>query len=304
MAKTIAKWFFIFCFILATATAVANGLTGEDATLIKETAPAYSRRYEEFYTTTRRTYDTTTTTPPTTRPTTQPTTQPTTEPIETTTWNPPVDPPLYEKYLSFVPSEEPNYRDITMKWISPNDGREYSQTHTIDQNAYQYYRSLPRYNDFNDYQYYLDDEYNRKTLSSVADSFRRFGRKYGLTDDEVILEAIRFVQSIPYAYDIDSTGEEEFQKYPVETLFDHEGDCEDTSLLLAGLLRELGCNVCLLHLPGHAAVGLQDTGTFSGRYYEVDGNQYFYIESTNTGWEIGEMPEQYVEATAKIYVID
>ena len=311
--RTFCKWFLIISFSFVSVFMLIWTLVDSDESPNKTQAPIQPLVYEESEETTTPTLfvyeepeDTTTPTlvvyeEPEVTTTTAPVVYE--EPTEPEITEPMVQ-EIFENYASFVPTEEPNYHEITVEWVSPNDDSECYHTMSIDKNAYQYYRSLPRYNDFNDYHYYLDDEYNRAILSSLAESFRRFGREYGLTDDEVILESIRFVQSIPYAYDIDSTGEEEFQKYPVETLFDHEGDCEDTSLLLAGLLRELGCNVCLLHLPGHAAVGIQDTGSFSGRYYEVDGNQYFYIESTNPNKGIGEIPEQFGEATAKVYVID
>ena len=209
-----------------------------------------------------------------------------------------------ERIPNFVETQIPDYKRICVEWESPVDGYERTLTVSIDRHAYEYYRALARYTDFSDYQNYIDDPYNRAILSDLADSFRRFGNMNGYTTEQLIREATGFVQAIPYVTDRDSVGREEFQKYPLEMLYDYEGDCEDSSFLLAGLLRELGCDVCLLHLPKHCAVGLRDNGLFSGVYYECQGSRYFYIEPTNPGWAIGDIPQAYSEAKATIYVID
>ena len=61
-----------------------------------------------------------------------------------------------------------------------------------------------------------------------------------------------FVQEIPYEEEIDC----EYPQYPIETLVNDKGDCEDKSILCASFLDLLGYNVSLLSLPNHMAVGV------------------------------------------------
>jgi len=51
----------------------------------------------------------------------------------------------------------------------------------------------------------------------------------GFTDNQIMELAISFVKSLPYSYDIDTTGLEGYKRYPIETLADSTGDCEDTA---------------------------------------------------------------------------
>ena len=104
------------------------------------------------------------------------------------------------------------------------------------------------------------------------------------------------MQSLKYAQDNVTAGIGEYPRFPVETLVDELGDCEDTSILLITIAEILGIDAVLILIPdafpdaGHAAVGLA-LDNFSGTYYELDGIQYFYAETTAAGWQIGEVPD-------------
>ena len=113
---------------------------------------------------------------------------------------------------------------------------------------------------------------------------------------------IAFVQSLPYTVDIETTPYDEYPRYPIETLFDRGGDCEDTSILVAALLDRMGYDVALLLLENakHMAVGILITGVY-GTYYEYDGKKYFYIETTGDGWQIGQIPPSITDTRATIY---
>ena len=191
-------------------------------------------------------------------------------------------------------------RSIT--WSSYKNNTSATDTYTINKDVYRYYSRLPRYYGANNYQKYMDEENNRKYLKKFADALRRMGDENDYTDDELVYEVIHFVQAIPYINDIDSRGEEEYPKYPIETFYEFNGDCEDVSILLAGVLRELGYGVCFIHVPGHVAVGVEGEEGLEGAYFEVDGVKYYYIEATGKGWNIGEYPENLPD-TAQIIPI-
>ena len=50
-----------------------------------------------------------------------------------------------------------------------------------------------------------------------------------------------------------------------------------------------------------AAIGVKATDDAPGTYYDYNGNHYLYIETTNSGWDIGTLPDDYNEEKAKIY---
>ena len=115
-------------------------------------------------------------------------------------------------------------------------------------------------------------------------------------------ETVAFVQAIPYKTDEESVGQEEWYKYPYETLVDQCGDCEDKTFLLAGLLKERGYDVVILIMPDHMALGIAGTD-IPGSYYERNGKKYYYVETTSSGWKIGDIPNEYRWQKAEVVPI-
>lgn len=93
-----------------------------------------------------------------------------------------------------------------------------------------------------------------------------------LTDDEYLELFAVYVQSLQY-----ETREQNPAKFPVETVVDRAGDCDDKSLLLAGLLSREGYTVALLLFgpESHMAVGV---GSDDYRYKNTG---YAFVETTN-----------------------
>lgn len=105
---------------------------------------------------------------------------------------------------------------------------------------------------------------------------------------------LKFVQScIPYSYDKDSTGHEEWPRYPIETLMEETGDCEDVAILCCAIIARLGFHVVLLRYPGHVAFGVAGAEKLKGDYVldPKTGLRYFYGEATSQGWHLGEIPK-------------
>jgi hypothetical protein len=117
----------------------------------------------------------------------------------------------------------------------------------------------------------LEHDEQKLSLKPVIDSIKSFGRQ-NLYDDLRI--ATSFVQQIPYGK-IKNYKERRF--YPYEVLYNQCGVCEDKSILLAFLLRELGYGVVLLEFDTerHMAVGIKVPEEFS---YKKTG--YAFVETT------------------------
>jgi hypothetical protein len=115
---------------------------------------------------------------------------------------------------------------------------------------------------------------------------------------------IDFVQRLPYVTDDVSKGFDDYTKFVVETMAEAEGDCEDTSIMLASILEAdpFGYDAILIQPPGHMACGgYQDDP--EGWYWELDGRTYSYVETTGEGWGIGDCPEEYQNAEATLHQV-
>ncbi|MBR4148141.1 MAG: hypothetical protein IKU00_09715 [Bacteroidales bacterium] len=121
-----------------------------------------------------------------------------------------------------------------------------------------------------------------------------------MSDVDKIQETLAFVQSLPYAYDKLSKGRNEYVRYPVETLADGRGDCEDKAILLGALLHEMNVDFVLLSLPDHVAIGVCCEAVETSSYLKFDDKKYCYLETTAPGWEIGQIPDKYASSVFEV----
>jgi len=102
-----------------------------------------------------------------------------------------------------------------------------------------------------------------------------------------------FTQNIEYQEDERYTGYSEYWKFPLETLCDQGGDCEDTAILFVALAHvcadKLGLDykLAIQLLPQHAggAVLLDDP-----EGYDTNPYGYIFAETTATGYDLGDVP--------------
>jgi hypothetical protein len=111
-------------------------------------------------------------------------------------------------------------------------------------------------------------------------------------------------QSIEYVDDQSSTDHDEYWRFPIETIADGKGDCEDSAILLSALLRRGGYRVSILLAPGHAAVGVEVPLDTPGTSVELDGIRYYYCETTELGWTIGDLPADVDTSALTVVPVD
>ena len=140
-------------------------------------------------------------------------------------------------------------------------------------------------------------------VQSLAQSLNEFAQKDGFGGFEKVSLTLAFVQSLEYSSDNVTAGYDEYPRFPVETLVNSGGDCEDTSILFATLTLIMGYGTVYISPPQHVAVGVWGEN-LNGHYYTFEDRMYFYCETTGTGWKIGDMPEELQNGTAQIYPID
>ena len=150
------------------------------------------------------------------------------------------------------------------------------------------------------YYSFMLSEHDRPVMQAVAHEFSRNAN----SERERIDLALTFVQSLPYAQDADSKGTDEYVRYPIETLVDGCGDCEDKVALLTALLYEMNVDFVLLVLPEHMAIAVHCDGVEAERYLPFQGKRYFYLETTMDGWQIGQIPEDYWETRMEAVPVD
>jgi len=109
--------------------------------------------------------------------------------------------------------------------------------------------------------------------------------------------ALNFVtEVIPYTLD---SVPDEWPRYPLETLVERIGDCEDTGILYLSIVRPYVLGAHLLFFPGHVAAGVPvgwdyiQAANYPIGYYEHDGQYYVLAETTGDPpnyWQVGELP--------------
>jgi len=207
--------------------------------------------------------------------------------------------PIPEQKLrpTFNPTNSGENYYRTFEWSYENTKWTYSMG--VSKDAYEYYRARP-HNRENDYSQYALSDYDRAYIQGIVNKFEEGGQQKGCSNYDNVMMIVSFVQSLPYTSDSVSTGYDDYPRYPLETLVDNGGDCEDTAILTAALLREMGYGAVLIQLPGHMAVGVKCSDNFQGTYYEYQGARYYYLETTGEGFGIGVIPDKYRNVKAQI----
>lgn len=138
-------------------------------------------------------------------------------------------------------------------------------------------------------------------VEAVAKELLTIADERNWSPEQLARFTLAMVQALPYELDAEGTLQDEFYRYPSETLSETTSDCEDTSILLASLLRASGIPVVLLSPPGHLAVGI--SGKFIGKHVDYHGVKYYYAETTGSGFEPGVLPDE-INGQLKVISID
>ena len=178
----------------------------------------------------------------------------------------------------------PNTRGaIGRRYVWNFRGRHYTILMTIDLERYNSYSGKERY----DIPKLIEE--GRTTIDNLTREFQRtFKQHRDWSKQDRVDFVLSFVQSLPYTLDNVTTGYDEFRRYAIETLIEGGGDCEDTTILVAAILRGLGEKTALIFTPGHIALGV--SGDYTGASLTFNGTKYYYCETTGTGWTVGTLP--------------
>ena len=145
---------------------------------------------------------------------------------------------------------------------------------------------------------------NDDYLQMVAEKLEDASSKKGYDSYDKVSFVLAFIQSLPYTSDSVTSGHDEYPRFPLETLVDKGGDCEDTSILFATLTLIMGYGTVYISPPEHFAVGILGEEGLPGYYFLYKDRHYYYCETTGDGWSIGDLPPEYQDVEATIYEIN
>jgi hypothetical protein len=190
-----------------------------------------------------------------------------------------------------------NSKSITRYYRWEYDNTDFSVEYEYDTDAYTAYSLRSRNRDFS---HFVNDPYDDELISMITAQMAELAKSKGYSRDEIPYIVMAFVQSLPYVSDSASAGFDEYPRFPFETLYHGGGDCEDSSILLAALLYDMGYGVALVEFPGHMGVGVKGAHALEGSYFNHSGARYYYLETTNSGWEVGMIPDEYASFEASV----
>jgi hypothetical protein len=152
------------------------------------------------------------------------------------------------------------------------EGRRWQLTLPLDDELYQTYKSRTRNRD---YDLFASDPYDDWLIKDIADALYSLSKAYGLEERQIPGLCISFVQSLNYTSDLESSGYDQYPRFPYETLYENGGDCEDTAILSVSILQEMGYDAVLLELPEHMALGIKCDPEQKGKNFEYEGSNYY-----------------------------
>ncbi len=192
----------------------------------------------------------------------------------------------------------------TFKWDYA--GKEWTWELQIPQALYDFFKELPR-SPTQNYSVYVTHPLSEAYISKLAAGLTRNVEQEGYNSFQAVSFTAAFVQSLPYTVDKVTTGYDEYPRYPIETLVDSGGDCEDTTILMLSLLDSMEYGAVVLTFSatatagGHLAAGVKGGEGIYGSYYEYNGAKYYFLETTGNDWELGDIPDEYADSKASIY---
>ena len=178
------------------------------------------------------------------------------------------------------------------------------QAYTISLDfEYSLYRTFKLYDhstySWDDYQRFVTP--NEEYVQELAIELRDMALENGYTSElEIANFILAFVGGIPYQYDIDGMGVNEYPKYPIEMLWEHAGDCEDAASLYLSLVESIGYDGVLILLlvksnenedwGGHAMPAVHIPNYSGGEGVELNdpekANMFFFFAEA-TAWYDG-----------------
>ncbi len=133
--------------------------------------------------------------------------------------------------------------------------------------------------------YFIAHEpYKEELIELIADVQDVGFERIDLNSPHLMLEyLLSFVQHLEYVPEIG-----EYPRYPMETIIDKGGDCDDSAILMATIATIMGFGCGLIIWHDHADLGIAvGKGEFEGKYFTKNKIRYYYCHCNAPGYRIG-----------------
>ncbi len=202
-----------------------------------------------------------------------------------------------------VAAQADTYYDRSFSW--DYNGKHWDWNLSIPQDLYNVYKSVPDSTRTRDGPAGYDMMITTRDtyIQNLAERLNETTTQLGYNSYEQANFVLAFVQSINYNSDLNTTGHEEYPRFPIETLVDQTGDCDCKAILYATLILSLGDGAVFINPTDHLAVGVLGDG-LHGTYWPYNNQTYYYAETTGVGFTIGQLPDEFQGKTAYVYSID
>ncbi len=159
----------------------------------------------------------------------------------------------------------------------------------------------------NDYGRFVREGFTPEVFETASE-LRKISERDRLGTIPEINNILAFAQRFRYALDTEK-GVVEYPKFPLETMVEDRGDCEDHAIVAAACLVRLGYDVRLVSLeygsgPGHMALAVAGAEELPDAFAlrdPVSGRKFYYCEATTdagsrnasaVAFRMGEIPER------------
>lgn len=147
--------------------------------------------------------------------------------------------------------------------------------------------------------YIVVDVYIQKLVDDITLLYEKeYGEGSSITDRIGYANyLLAFTQYIPYDNEEADSGND-YWRYPLETLYDGTGDCEDTSILAAAMYAAAVISAGIFLLPSHAMVCVENSiGTIVGAVVHSN----YYPGETTGMTPIGKVSEVFDQSYFHLY---
>lgn len=205
--------------------------------------------------------------------------------------------------MSAFPTEDPEVA-VRYEWKSYDKKYNFWIEFPINRDTYLFVADFDRELDPEKYSsQYIQDPHSKEVVEGVVGCFKDLAESFGYENAYMVREMTHFVQTtIKSANDLKTKDQDDYPRYPMETLYERKGDSQDRSILLAAMIKELGYDAAILKIDNHYAVAIRtDPDYRDGLYYQVGDARWLYIETTSKQYKIGQIPKKYQDKEACFY---
>jgi len=205
----------------------------------------------------------------------------------------------------YITHDTEGVKEVFYEWTFK--GKPHSANLEIPDSLYNFFNKIDRIStsDPTKYSIYVTNTYDDYYISRLTSGLTQISSLNGFNMDDELHFIISFVQGLRYTVDSETTPYTEYPRYPIETLADKGGDCEDKSILLASILQAMHIDNVLLIMrePDHCGIGIAVKGV-TGFGVEHNGVIYYYVETANPGPRIGEIPPVYIGKVPEVALLN